>query len=207
MQAFRKFAPPAAVTVIAGNREATIVALTPVPMRLCAVGAGFTWPFVKIACDWQVRRAHALVFSDLPSRDIWHMVLGFGVRWWTQGISPVGGMIADPSLLPEPFPLIQTISNNNNSIQSLSLPGTILSLDGQPAEGAIAIVERLDGQRAFVSADKDGNFILQLDSSWAQAEAELTVWGEEGWVRLPQPIEVLIDVPQVITLEPYAQIN
>lgn len=161
-------------------------------------------PPLRVDCDWSSRRVHLFELT-LPPKTDWRFMLGFLWRWRASGVSPVAGLLADPSLPKAPLPSIHTESNSIKEDLSLALPGTILAPDGQPEAEAVVIAEGASGNRAVVRSDRDGNFTLRLTESWMSDEAELIIWGENGYVRIPQPIEILVDVPQVIRLQPYAK--
>lgn len=202
---FRSLSPPAAVTAIAQKDTVFVMALSPIPRPLCLIVSPGWWP-VRVQCDWQVRRVHLFELNEFSSNRTWYITLGFLLRWWGSGVTPIAGLLADPSLPLVSFPPIQMISNKISSdTDFLSLPGTVVAQDGQPEGDAVAILQTPDGRRAVTRADRDGNFTLRIDRSWMSAEAELVVWGENGYVRVPQPIEILVDVPQVIQLQPYAK--
>lgn len=200
----RRLPSPSGVTVVVNNTQASVLALTADPFPLCVVGTSRSMPPLPVDCDWVPRRVHLFELT-LPPKTDWQIFLGFLWRWRTRGASPVGGLLADPSLPEASLPRIHIASKEIKEDLTLALPGTILAPDGQPEAEAVVIAEGARGNRAVVRADRDGNFTLRLEESWMSDEVELVIWGENGYVRIPQPIEILVDVPQVIRLQPYAK--
>lgn len=200
----RKLPSPSGVSVVVNDTQASVVALTAEPFPLCIVAISRVVPPLAIDCDWSSRRVHLFELT-LPPKTDWHILLGFLWRWRARGASPVGGLLADPSLPEVSLPRIHIASKGIKEDLTLALPGTILAPDGTPEAEAVVIAEGASGNRSVVRADRDGNFTLRLTESWMSDETEIVIWGENGYVRIPQPIEILVDVPQVIRLQPYAK--
>lgn len=195
--------PPAAVTVIDESGTVSVLAVTPKAVPLCIFASPGYWP-LKFRCDVKVRRVHFFELGDITPGQIWDFSLGFAWHWTRQGVKPVSGLLVDRSLPKEKFSPIQTTANDiKQNPEFVSLPGTVVTQAGESEADAVVILEAQDGKRAATRADRDGNFVLRIDPVWTSVEAELLVWGESGYVRIPQPIEILVDVPQVIRLQPY----
>ncbi len=197
---------PAAVTVSSDVRSASVVALTPVPMRLCGVAYGRAFPFVLIRCDSTVQRVHSLRFSSLRPQSVYRLALGYGLHWWRRSAVPVAGILAEKSLPYAWVPDLVTgsIEDERDIKSTITILGTVISSDATPA-GAAAILLSQAGLTKITNADGAGNFRLAVPSGWSGLDVELSVWAEDGWVVLPQPLEILDGVAQTIRLEPYAQ--
>ena len=196
--------PAAFVITDVTSQSAAAAYVTPQIRKTCSLWWSFIPPQIKLDCDKNPSRVHRQEIKGLHSATSYQVVIVSGLNIWAGFVDPVNGHLEDQAYIPQPFPILKTLSKGNDidrNAQQLLL-GKVVNGDQLQAD---AVVEVVDKNNLFISTETNGagTFSLVLPGSWENEELTVIVWSETGFVILPQPAALFVNVPQTLRVVPY----
>jgi len=187
------------------DNSATITFITPKPVKTCLWWYALVPPTFKRDCETEAMMVHRFDIRKLTVNTSYQIRASSGLKWFSQYIDPLGGILSDKAYVPQPIPTLKTSAKMGEADTEAQLHLIGQVVDRQKRAQSQAVVAAIDREQTVLSTktNDQGKFSLNLPPAWQTKEIRLLIWSEQGFKKYPLPLILTKDKPIRIVIDPY----